>query len=126
MINLGEVVIFAGEPKDCDSRSARGIQFLREAQRRKSLINREARPRKKADLLSRDDGRGARGEAIESSFDGSVAAKIAVLVTENFGNLSARFEVGAYAGGDTRNGLKSRRMRIKARNGGKILEIGRI
>src|SRR4029077_4550574 len=83
-------------------------------------------PRKKADLLSRDDGRGARGEAIESGFDGSAAAEVAVLVTENFGNLSARFEVGAYAGGDTRNGLKSRRMRIKARDRRKILEIGRI
>src|ERR1700730_8145704 len=126
MINLGEVVIFAGEPKDCDSRSARGIQFLGEAQCRERLINGEARPGKKADLLSGDDGRGARGEAIESSFDGSVAAKVAVLVPENFGNLPARLEVGDYSGGDLQNRLKGRRMGIKARDRGKILKGRRI
>jgi hypothetical protein len=119
-------VIFAGEPKDCDSWSARGIQFLGEAQRCKSLINSETGPRKKADLLSRDDGRGARGEAIESGLDGSIAAEVAILVAENIGNLSPRREVGAYAGGDTQNRVKGGRLGIKARDRRKILEIGRI
>ena len=67
VINLREVVIFAGEPKDCDRRSARGIQFLGKAERSERLVNRKAGPRKEADLLSRDDGRSARSEAFESS-----------------------------------------------------------
>ena len=60
MIDLGQIVIVRGQPKDRDElrRDRFAAQTLGELDRGQGLVDRIERPGKKPDLLSGDDGAG--------------------------------------------------------------------
>src|SRR5205807_10437278 len=90
VIDFGEIMIFCSEPEDRYGGGAGAIQFLGQTERSERLIDREARARKQADLLSGHNGNGARGEPIERCFDRGITPEGAVLGTQDLCDIAAQ------------------------------------
>ena len=90
LVDLGEIVVLAGQPEDGNVLAAAGFGgVLRLANRGRGLQQRQQRASKQDDLLAGDDGGGALLQALDICEDRLARAEVLRLRPQRFGEAAA-------------------------------------
>ena len=100
MIDLGQVVIFRGQPEQRDGGLAGFAKLFGQAQRGQGLVDRVAGAGEQAHLLARYDRGSAARELVERRLDGGIGAKGAILRAKDAGHFGAKLAIYRCLAGD--------------------------
>ena len=88
MVDLGQIVILSGQPEDRDAVHSGRRSLFRQLDRRQRLENREQRPAKQTNLLSRNRRQRSPPEPLNIRQSLGRSPPSAILSLENFANLT--------------------------------------